>query len=219
MSWTLVAGWYFRNHSYGRVEAIHDLYDPRIFGPREDMRCSCGKYDGAKHEGILCDACMVRVAKNSALLRRTRCGHIKFPHLIEHPLFDTKTTDTRQNVVSRIPEILVAPISFRVDENLKPNALGRRYETLVEQNAKATAEMPADETSLKSWWSKFDRGPLLDAFRAVVGFAELSSMDDRTAFQPDTVSQAALVAISHVDVGAASLLRSMGFSLRLDETI
>ncbi len=54
------------------------LHDQRIFGPRQDNRCACGKYEGQQFQGMICDRCGVKVGPSS--LRGTRFAHIGFPH-------------------------------------------------------------------------------------------------------------------------------------------
>lgn len=34
------------HHSFGKVETVDDLYDPKIFGSNRDGACACGKYAG-----------------------------------------------------------------------------------------------------------------------------------------------------------------------------
>jgi len=75
-----------RSWSYGEVkkpETINyrtyrpekdGLFCERIFGPERDWECSCGKYRGMKHKGIVCDRCGVKVTHSR--VRRNRMGHI-----------------------------------------------------------------------------------------------------------------------------------------------
>ena len=75
-----------RSWSYGEVkepETINyrtyrperdGLFCERIFGPERDWECSCGKYRGMKHKGIVCDRCGVKVTHSR--VRRRRMGHI-----------------------------------------------------------------------------------------------------------------------------------------------
>jgi hypothetical protein len=56
---------------------IGSLSDERIFGPSKDYQCACGKYDGKRHEGMICDRCGVKITTTA--VRRTRFGHIDFP--------------------------------------------------------------------------------------------------------------------------------------------
>ncbi len=58
------------------------LFCERIFGPERDWECSCGKYKGTKHKGIICDRCGVKVTHSR--VRRKRMGHITLAAPIVH---------------------------------------------------------------------------------------------------------------------------------------
>jgi len=58
------------------------LFCERIFGPERDWECSCGKYKGTKHKGIICDRCGVKVTHSR--VRRKRMGHISLAAPIVH---------------------------------------------------------------------------------------------------------------------------------------
>src|SRR6516165_4921418 len=87
-----VLGW-----SYGEVtkpETINyrtlkpekdGLFSERIFGPVKDWECSCGKYKGVKHRGVVCDRCGVEVTL--ARVRRERMGHIELAVPVSHIWF------------------------------------------------------------------------------------------------------------------------------------
>lgn len=86
-----------RNWSYGEVrkpETINyrtyrsekdGLFCERIFGPEKDWECSCGKYKGIKHKGIVCDRCGVKVTHSRE--RRVRMGHINLAAPVAHIWF------------------------------------------------------------------------------------------------------------------------------------
>ena len=61
------------------------LFCERIFGPERDWECSCGKYKGTKHKGIICDRCGVKVTHSR--VRRKRMGHINLAAPIVHIWF------------------------------------------------------------------------------------------------------------------------------------
>jgi hypothetical protein len=44
-----------RRSTTGRTVREGRLFCERIFGPEKDWECSCGKYKGIKHKGIICD--------------------------------------------------------------------------------------------------------------------------------------------------------------------
>jgi DNA-directed RNA polymerase subunit beta' len=86
-----------RSWSYGEVtepETINyrtyrperdGLFCERIFGPEKDWECSCGKYRGMKHKGIVCDRCGVKVTHSR--VRRYRMGHINLAAPVVHIWF------------------------------------------------------------------------------------------------------------------------------------
>jgi len=86
-----------RSWSYGEVkkpETINyrtyraekdGLFCERIFGPERDWQCSCGKYKGTKHKGIICDRCGVKVTHSR--VRRKRMGHINLAAPVVHIWF------------------------------------------------------------------------------------------------------------------------------------
>jgi len=61
------------------------LFCERIFGPEKDWECSCGKFKGTKHKGIICDRCGVKVTHSR--VRRKRMGHINLAAPIVHIWF------------------------------------------------------------------------------------------------------------------------------------
>jgi hypothetical protein len=65
-------------------QQLDSLDDQRIFGPRRDMQCACGKYQGPKHRNMICDICGVKITSPDA--RRQRFGHIDLPVSIAHSL-------------------------------------------------------------------------------------------------------------------------------------
>ncbi len=86
-----------RSWSYGEVrkpETINyrtyrpereGLFCERIFGPERDWECSCGKYRGMKHKGIVCERCGVKVTHSR--VRRRRMGHINLAAPVVHIWF------------------------------------------------------------------------------------------------------------------------------------
>jgi hypothetical protein len=66
------------------------LDDQAIFGPMYDDRCACGKYDGARHHGTICDRCGVKVTSSSS--RRERSAHIELAMSVPHPFATSEET-------------------------------------------------------------------------------------------------------------------------------
>lgn len=58
------------------------LFCERIFGPKKDWQCSCGKYKLIRYKGTVCDKCGVEVTRSS--VRRERMGHIELAAPVVH---------------------------------------------------------------------------------------------------------------------------------------
>ena len=86
-----------REWSYGEVtksETINyrtqkperdGLFCERIFGPKKDYECHCGKYKRIRYKGVICDKCGVEVTVSS--VRRERMGHIELATPVSHIWF------------------------------------------------------------------------------------------------------------------------------------
>lgn len=61
------------------------LFCEAIFGPEDDWECACGKYDGIKDKGIICDRCGVEVTRSK--VRRERMGYIELAAPVTHIWF------------------------------------------------------------------------------------------------------------------------------------
>ena len=76
---------------------IGGLLCERIFGPKKDWECHCGKYKRIRHKGIICDKCGVEVTRSS--VRRERMGHIELATPVAHIWY-------MQSIPSRIGTLL-----------------------------------------------------------------------------------------------------------------
>ena len=86
-----------REWSYGEVkkpETINyrtlkperdGLFCEKIFGPKKDYECACGKYKRLRYKDIVCDRCGVEVTKSK--VRRERMGHIELATPVSHIWF------------------------------------------------------------------------------------------------------------------------------------
>ncbi len=86
-----------REWSYGEVtkpETINyrtqkpekdGLFCEKIFGPKKDWECHCGKYKRIRYKGVVCDKCGVEVTR--AKVRRERMGHIDLACPVTHIWF------------------------------------------------------------------------------------------------------------------------------------
>lgn len=119
-----------RSWSFGEVKGMRfsaatsweqqrgTLDDQRIFGPRKEFQCACGKYQGPKYQNMICDRCGVKLTSLDA--RHRRFGHIEMPSSMEHPLGE------KGDCLSTIP---VLPATFF--ESSGGKALAELYDDLV----------------------------------------------------------------------------------------
>ncbi|MBO4618532.1 MAG: DNA-directed RNA polymerase subunit beta' [Victivallales bacterium] len=61
------------------------LFCERIFGPKKDYQCACGKYKKSKDKGKICEKCGVEVT--TSRVRRERMGHIELAVPVSHIWF------------------------------------------------------------------------------------------------------------------------------------
>lgn len=86
-----------REWSYGEVtkpETINyrtlkperdGLFCEKIFGPKKNWECHCGKYKRIRYKGVICDKCGVEVTHSK--VRRERMGHIELATPVSHIWF------------------------------------------------------------------------------------------------------------------------------------
>ena len=77
------------------------LFCERIFGPKKDNECRCGKYKKGKHLGQVCGTCGVEVTTSK--VRRIRMGHIDLETPIAH-FWYYKGIPSRMSIVLDIPQ-------------------------------------------------------------------------------------------------------------------
>ncbi len=72
--------------NYRSYKAEKDgLFCERIFGPEKSYSCACGKYEGEKYKGIVCEKCGVTVAPKE--VRKRWMGHIELAAPVTHIWF------------------------------------------------------------------------------------------------------------------------------------
>jgi len=169
-----------RSWSYGEVrkpETINyrtyraekdGLFCERIFGPERDWECSCGKYKGTKHKGMICDRCGVKVTHSR--VRRKRMGHINLAAPIVHiwffkampsrlgTLLDMKTSDLEKTVYFQ-DYVVVDPR----DTQLKPRQM------LSEEEYRA---------ALDKYGDNFDAQIGAEAVRSLLNRLDLRKLSD-----------------------------------------
>ena len=86
------------------------LFCERIFGPKKDWECYCGKYKKIRYKGVICDRCGVEITKSS--VRRERMGHIELAAPVSH-IWYFKGIPSRMGLILDLsPKILERVLYF-----------------------------------------------------------------------------------------------------------
>ena len=116
------------------------LFCERIFGPRKDWECYCGKYKRIRYKGVICDKCGVEVTLSR--VRRERMGHIELATPCSHIWF-FKSVPTRIGVLLDLTPRALEQVLYYVnyivldpkdtDLEFKQILSDREYRDLVEK--------------------------------------------------------------------------------------
>ncbi len=86
------------------------LFCEKIFGPKKDWECYCGKYKKIRYKGVICDRCGVEITKSS--VRRERMGHIELAAPVSH-IWYFKGIPSRMGLVLDLsPKVLEKVLYF-----------------------------------------------------------------------------------------------------------
>ena len=87
------------------------LFCERIFGPKKDWECHCGKYKRVRYKGVVCDKCGVEVTRSK--VRRERMGHIELACPVSHIWF-FKGVPSRIGIVLEMSPKLLDEVLYYV---------------------------------------------------------------------------------------------------------
>ena len=137
------------------------LFCEKIFGPVKDWECSCGKYKGIKHKGVICDRCGVEVTYSR--VRRERMGHIELAVPVSHIWFFKILPSCIGSLLEiglqDLEKVLYYEKYIVIDpgqSSFKPKQLldEGEYQQALSQNLKFRAKMGAE--AIKELLSKID---------------------------------------------------------------
>ena len=80
------------------------LFCEKIFGPRKDWECHCGKYKRIRYRGVVCDKCGVEVTR--AKVRRERMGHIELAAPVTHIWYFRSVPSRIGTLLDLTPKVL-----------------------------------------------------------------------------------------------------------------
>ncbi|MFO8007509.1 MAG: DNA-directed RNA polymerase subunit beta', partial [Candidatus Brocadiia bacterium] len=149
-----------RSWSYGEVtepETINyrtyrperdGLFCERIFGPQNDWECSCGKYRGMKHKGIVCDRCGVKVTHSR--VRRRRMGHISLAAPVVHIWFFKSMPCRLGNLLAMKSTDLQRIIYFQSYAVTEPGDTPLEYKQLLSEEEYREAQREYGERAFEA---------------------------------------------------------------------
>ena len=192
--------------SYGAVLHVPDLYDPRIFGPRCDLACECGKHTGDRAVGIVCDECGVLIASDAESLRKLRLGHVDLVYPCPNP-FDSTI------LLNAWP---VAPVWHRRRQDGTVTEVGLKYEALVNRNNELAAALPPrGTTQYYEALKRVDPEPVVAAISDIIG----EKADEAVHLRPDCLISLLVKSLISMDFFTIGIARSCCMALRVAATL
>ena len=86
------------------------LYCEKIFGPKKDWECHCGKFKKVRFKGIVCDRCGVEITRSK--VRRERMGHIELAAPVSHIWYFKGTPSKMGLLLDMSPKLLEKLLYF-----------------------------------------------------------------------------------------------------------
>ena len=105
------------------------LFCERIFGPRKDWECHCGKYKRIRYKGVVCDKCGVEVT--SSKVRRERMGHIELAAPVTHIWFFRSVPSRIGTLLDISPKLLEQVVYYVSYIVLDPKATHFEYKQVI----------------------------------------------------------------------------------------
>jgi len=130
-----------REWSYGEVtkpETINyrtqkpekdGLFCEKIFGPRKDWECQCGRYKRVRYKGVVCDKCGVEVTR--AKVRRERMGHIELAAPCTHIWFFRNVPSKIGTLLELTPKVLEQIVYYVCYVVLDPKKTDLAYKQVL----------------------------------------------------------------------------------------
>ncbi|MDY3658910.1 MAG: DNA-directed RNA polymerase subunit beta' [Eubacteriales bacterium] len=105
------------------------LFCERIFGPKKDWECHCGKYKRIRYKGVVCDKCGVEVT--SSKVRRERMGHIELAAPVTHIWFFRSVPSRIGTILDITPKLLEQVVYYVSYIVLDPKGTPFAYKQVI----------------------------------------------------------------------------------------
>ena len=105
------------------------LFCEKIFGPRKDWECQCGRYKRVRYKGVVCDKCGVEVTR--AKVRRERMGHIELASPCTHIWFFRNVPSKIGTLLEMTPKVLEQIVYYVCYVVLDPKKTDLAYKQVI----------------------------------------------------------------------------------------
>ena len=105
------------------------LFCEKIFGPRKDWECQCGRYKRIRYKGVVCDKCGVEVTR--AKVRRERMGHIELAAPCTHIWFFRNVPSKIGTLLELTPKLLEQIVYYVCYVVLDPKKTDLEYKQVI----------------------------------------------------------------------------------------
>ncbi len=139
------------------------LFCEKIFGPRKDWECHCGKYKRVRYKGVVCDKCGVEVTR--AKVRRERMGHIELAAPCTHIWYFRNVPSKIGTLLEMTPKALEQVVYYvsyvildpkKTDFSYKQVITDREYRDAVEKYGYGAFEAGMGADAIKRLLSEVD---------------------------------------------------------------
>ena len=140
------------------------LFCEKIFGPRKDWECHCGKYKRVRYKGVVCDKCGVEVTR--AKVRRERMGHIELAAPCTHIWFFRNIPSKIGTLLEMTPKALEQVVYYVCYVVLDPKNTDFAYKQVITDKEYRDAREKYGENS-------FEAGMGAEAIKRLLGEVDL----------------------------------------------
>ena len=151
------------------------LFCEKIFGPRKDWECHCGKYKRIRYKGVVCDKCGVEVTR--AKVRRERMGHIELAAPVTHLWYFRSVPSRIGTILDLTPKSLAQVVYYvnyividpkQTDFVYKQIITDREYRDAIEKYGYGSFEALMGAEAIKKLLSQVDLKKESDELKAAL---------------------------------------------------
>ena len=140
------------------------LFCEKIFGPKKDWECQCGRYKRIRYKGVVCDKCGVEVTRSK--VRRERMGHIELASPCTHIWFFRNVPSKIGTLLEMTPKVLEQIVYYVCYVVLDPKRTDLAYKQVI-------TDKEYNEACEKYGADAFEVGMGAEAIKRLLGEVDL----------------------------------------------